>query len=262
MIRFRKILLVILLAVSHLPLIAQDQVEVGECSYYTDKWQGRKTSSGEKYDKTLFTAAHRTLPFNTLVKVTNIKNDRSVVVRIIDRGPYIRGRVLDLSWAAARELGMITDGVIFARVEVLGMANGDSLQAFLDSREKNIKGHDATASLKASEKKEPEMKQEVHKVKHIPIKPAFYDLGHQEVTPRGFGVQLGTYGSYSSCKNAMNNFVSRYGAQAFMYVSESKNIIQYRLLMGQFGSIASAESFKKAVQKDHPYSFIVSYSSM
>jgi rare lipoprotein A len=246
----------------HLPVLAQDQVVTGECSYYTDKWHGRKTSSGEKYDRYLFTAAHRTLPFNTLVKVTNIKNDRSCVVRIIDRGPYIKGRILDLSGAAARELGMMTDGVIFARIEIMGMANGDSLKAFFNAEEANLEGNDGTASVKDQVKKEPEMKQEVHRVKHVPIKPTFYNLGHQAVTPRGFGVQLGTYGSYSSCKNAMNNLVARYGAQAFMYVVENKNIIQYRLLMGQFGSVTSAESFKKAIQKDHPNSFIVSYSAM
>lgn len=74
-------------------------------SRYSDRFQGRRTANGERYDRKSYTAAHRTLPFGTHVKVTNRRNKRSVVVRINDRGPHVKGRVIDLSHAAAREIG-------------------------------------------------------------------------------------------------------------------------------------------------------------
>lgn len=90
--------------------------EVGMASYYADKFHGRKTASGELYDKTLYTAAHRTLPFGTMVWVKNIKTEDSVQVRINDRGPHIKGRIIDVSRVAAVDLKLIRVGQ--AKVEV------------------------------------------------------------------------------------------------------------------------------------------------
>lgn len=89
----------------------------GQASFYNDKYDGRKTASGEIFDQDEFTAAHRTLNFGTKCKVTNLKNGKSVEVIINDRGPFIEGRIIDLSKAAAEAIGMINDGV--ADVEVL-----------------------------------------------------------------------------------------------------------------------------------------------
>jgi rare lipoprotein A len=93
--------------------------ETGLASYYSDHFEGRLTASGEKFSNSDYTAAHRTLPFGTRVRVTNLDNDRTVVVRISDRGPFVKGRVLDLSRAAAADLGFLEDGVISVRLEVL-----------------------------------------------------------------------------------------------------------------------------------------------
>ena len=91
----------------------------GEASYYADAFQGRKTSSGEKFDMHDLTAAHRKLAFGTHVRVTNLDNGREVIVRINDRGPYYGERVIDLSYGAARELGMIKAGVAPVDIEIL-----------------------------------------------------------------------------------------------------------------------------------------------
>lgn len=91
-------------------------VERGIASWYGEPFHGRRTASGEVYDMHRFTAAHRTLPFHTRVEVTNLDNGQRVVVRITDRGPFVRGRILDLSYAAARKIGMIGPGT--ARVEI------------------------------------------------------------------------------------------------------------------------------------------------
>ena len=93
--------------------------EIGSASYYAHRFHGRRTASGERYDEGALTAAHRTLPFGTRVQVTNLENDRSVVVRINDRGPHRRGRVLDVSRRVARELGFLGEGIANVRLEVL-----------------------------------------------------------------------------------------------------------------------------------------------
>ena len=100
--------------------------ETGLASYYADKYHGRATASGETFDTGKLTAAHRTLPFGTMVKVTRPGSQRSVTVRINDRGPFVAGRVIDLSRAAARELGMEKDGLANVKVEILPVATSTS----------------------------------------------------------------------------------------------------------------------------------------
>jgi rare lipoprotein A len=95
---------------------ALEALGAGGASYYGKRFHGRKTASGERFDMNAMTAAHRTLPFGSKIKVTNPSNGLSVVVRINDRGPFAKGRVIDLSRAAAQSIGMIQRG--HARVEL------------------------------------------------------------------------------------------------------------------------------------------------
>ena len=94
-------------------------VTTGPASWYGPGFHGRRTANGEVYNQNALTAAHRTLPFGTLVRVTNLTNNRQVVVRINDRGPFTGGRIIDLSAGAAREVGLISAGVARVQVEVL-----------------------------------------------------------------------------------------------------------------------------------------------
>ena len=97
-----------------------------KASWYGPGFHGRKTANGEVYDQMSFTAAHKSLKFGTLLKITNLKNNKSVVIRINDRGPYINGRDLDLSKAAALELGMVRKGVAKIKVEEIKIAGLDN----------------------------------------------------------------------------------------------------------------------------------------
>lgn len=101
---------------------ARGYTERGEASWYGKKFHGRTTANGERYDMYALTAAHKTLPFDVIVEVTNLSNGRSVEVRINDRGPFKKGRIIDLSYAAASELKMIGPGVVPVRVVVIGSA--------------------------------------------------------------------------------------------------------------------------------------------
>lgn len=94
-------------------------VQTGIASWYGNNFKGVKMANGKRYNPADFTAAHRTLPLGTLIRVTRLTNGRSVVVRITNRGPFIRGRIIDLSTAAARKLDMIRSGVARVRIEVI-----------------------------------------------------------------------------------------------------------------------------------------------
>ena len=100
--------------------------ETGIASWYGHPYHGRQASSGEIYDMEQLTAAHRTLPFGSIVSVTNLDNGRTVTVRINDRGPFVEGRILDLSRAAARQLGIIGPGTALVRLRLLGYANPEA----------------------------------------------------------------------------------------------------------------------------------------
>lgn len=96
---------------------------------YGKEFAGRKTASGAPFDPAALTMAHRTLLFGTRVRVTNLENQRSVEVVVNDRGPYVTGRIADLSEAAARRIGMITEGVVEARLDILQSGNGTVREA-------------------------------------------------------------------------------------------------------------------------------------
>jgi len=109
-----------------LNLLTGFSFEEGLASWYGGKFNGRKTASGEIFDTNKFTAAHRSLPFGTLVRVTNLMNGKVTVVRITDRGPFVAGRVIDLSRIAAFELDMFKYGIVPVKIEVVGKYPPDS----------------------------------------------------------------------------------------------------------------------------------------
>ncbi|WP_266368081.1 septal ring lytic transglycosylase RlpA family protein [Tellurirhabdus rosea] len=99
-------------------------IQRGKASFYSKRFTGQRTAYGERVRVGEFTAAHRTLPHNTLVEVTNLSNNKSVVVRINDRGPYGKGRIIDLGFSAAKALGMLHQGIANVTLRVVG---GDRL---------------------------------------------------------------------------------------------------------------------------------------
>jgi len=100
-----------------------DFVQFGKASYYADKFNGRKTASGEIYNHSKKTAAHKSLDFGTKVRVINLENKKSIVVIINDRGPFVKGRIIDLSKSAAEELDFLDKGIIDVKIEVINSAD-------------------------------------------------------------------------------------------------------------------------------------------
>ena len=124
---FNKILTAVIVAILiSLPMSASARVkqgytQKGVASYYHDSLHGRKTASGEVYNKRILSAAHKSLPLGTKVRVTKASSGKSIVVKINDRGPFVKGRIIDLSRRAARRLGIIGSGVAKVEVEVLSV---------------------------------------------------------------------------------------------------------------------------------------------
>lgn len=104
--------------------VAQEEFFYGTVSYYGEEFAGRKTASGAIFDPTKYTCASKSLPFGTILEVMNTKNGKSVVVMVNDRGPFVEGRILDLSKRSAQEIGMIKDGLTFARVRIVKLGEG------------------------------------------------------------------------------------------------------------------------------------------
>lgn len=101
----------------------ESNANFGKASFYHESFNGKETSNGEIYDKDDFTAAHLTYPFNTILLVTNKKNNKSIVVRVNDRGPFKRSRIIDLSRSAAKKIGMVPFGVVPIKIKVLNFLN-------------------------------------------------------------------------------------------------------------------------------------------
>ena len=116
MLKIKIALVATLMTIGFTPLHAQD-VQQGKASFYAQNFHGRKTASGERLHKDSLTCAHRYYPFGTLLRVYNPANGKSVLVRVTDRGPFVRGRIIDLSWRAAKELDIISKGVAVVTVQ-------------------------------------------------------------------------------------------------------------------------------------------------
>jgi len=112
----RYILIIFALTLS---LTVLGQIQIGKASFYSKRATGRMTASGDRLHHDSLTCAHRSYPFGTLLQVTNPSNGRMIVVRVNDRGPFVRGRIIDLSWAAAKVLGILSTGVANVIVEPL-----------------------------------------------------------------------------------------------------------------------------------------------
>lgn len=138
-------------------LVFARKVYYGYSSWYGDRFHGRKTASGELYDMHKLTAAHRELPFHTYLKVTNLQNNKTVIVKVNDRGPYKHNRIIDLSRAAAEKLDFIDQGLTRVRIEVLGEPDEKTMNdPIIDNKNKEVEAN--TKKRTNHNKSEPEQR--------------------------------------------------------------------------------------------------------
>src|SRR5260221_8362435 len=211
-------------------VISQAQIQTGKASFYADSFEGSPTASGEKYRANKFTAAHKTLPFGTVVKVTNIANKESVNVTINDRGPYVEGRVIDLSKAAAEKLKFFNQGVAEVSIEIVDDGGG--------------KGQT-----------QPVM------VEHVTIEEKeFYDFDIVKTKPKGFGAQLGTYQELVNLLRITDHLKTSYKKKVTVQVKVLNRVKYYSLILRPFSSHENAANFLSGVKKSFPDSYLMVYS--
>ena len=144
----------------------------GKASWYGPGFAGRKTANGERFNPSKLTAAHRTLPFNTKIKVTNLSNGKSVVVRINDRGPYAGRRIIDLSKAAARKIGMLKTGVAKVQLVAVGGPKGKGKRKKVTAKPKPKKAAVAPKKKPPPAKKKVTARKKPARIKKIkPVEP-------------------------------------------------------------------------------------------
>lgn len=224
---FFQLTLIALISVS---AFAQNQS--GKASFYADKFEGRLTASGEKYKHAKLTAAHKTLPFGTRVRVTNTANKKTVDVVINDRGPYVDGRIIDLSKSAAEKLDFIQQGLADVTVEVIDAGDGKG------------NGQVKPISNVAVEEKE------------------FYDFEVERLTPTGFGIQIGTYQELVNVMRIADNLKSSYQKKVSVQVKVVNGVKYYGIILGQFSTRAKADTFKESVKKKFPDAFTVEFGKL
>jgi len=200
----------------NIQLFAQSNPTTGTASYYANKFQGKKTASGEKYDQHKYTAAHRTLPFGTQLKVTNLKNGKSVLVIVNDRGPFSKNRLIDVSFIAAKALDMIQDGT--AQVEI----------------------EEVHTKQRNEEKKQPE--------KTLAL--GFYskDLEHIQ-RPKGYLLQIGSFSTVDHAKERIQELESMKIGHPCIEKVEIKKQIHYRVLYSGFSSRNEITAEQKKLKK-------------
>ncbi|WP_338761178.1 septal ring lytic transglycosylase RlpA family protein [Bernardetia sp. ABR2-2B] len=160
----------------------------GKASYYGTKFHGRPTASGEKYNMYDATAAHKKILFNSLVEVTNKNNGKTAIVRVNDRGPFKPGRIIDLSYATAKKLDMVRDGVVNIEIRLL--------RAGADGTTLSPKGSESKTKRRKPRRK-VNIKKAQKKNKYL---PRIYSIWGTQKYPEAFGVQIG---SYKDLKNAV-----------------------------------------------------------
>jgi rare lipoprotein A len=208
------------------------QVQTGKASFYADKFEGSPTASGEKYKHNKLTAAHKTLPFGTRVKVTNLSNNQTVEVIVNDRGPYVENRVIDLSKSAAEKLGFVNQGIAEVKVEVVDAGDGKSSAPI------------GTVSNVTVEEKE------------------FYDFEISRLKPKGFGVQIGTYQELVNMMRLSENLKNSYKKKVTIQVKVLNGLKFYGIILGQFSSRDKAEQFRNDLKNRYPDAFIVEFNKL
>ncbi len=220
------------LLVMCLSVLTFAQTQTGKASFYADKFEGSPTASGEKYKHSKLTAAHKSLPFGTKVRVTNLANNESVEVVINDRGPYVDGRIIDLSKSAAEKLGFINLGLAEVKVEILDAGDGKS-----ESQSVSIE------QVTVDEKE-------------------FYNFEIERLQPKGFGVQIGTYQELVNLMRLSDNLKNSYKKKVTVQVKVINGVKYYSILLGPLSSRPKAEDLLAELKKKFPDSFIVDYSKI
>jgi rare lipoprotein A len=219
--------------------------EIGLASFYADKYDGKITASGEVFDQTKMTAAHRTFPFGTKVKVINLKNKKSVEVVINDRGPFVKDRVIDLTKSAADVLGFVSKGTTMVKVEVVSLGKTNK-----------TKGNEIVTVVKNDKKKVVEKEKSVSNKKSV----EYYKITSQKIVPKGFGIQIASYKDGANLMKQYSYMKQNITKDIIVKISENDNGDKiYRVIIGTFTTKKMAIEYNNKLKQYFSGSFIIAF---
>jgi rare lipoprotein A len=214
--------------------------EQGVASWYGHPYHGRRTSNGEVYDMDRLTAAHLSLPFDTWVRVTNLENQRWVDVRVNDRGPFIKNRIIDLSRAAATSIGMIGPGTARVSVEVVGVP-GKPYEAAR-------RGPVSATAVSFTPSERPSGLEESGSLAEASGSPVEGDAVGCPAGPY-FGVQVGSFREIENAERMRGKMNDLYGVVRLLEVDTSQGAL-FRVVVGQLGDGAAAQRLLERLGRD------------
>ncbi|MGO1728979.1 MAG: septal ring lytic transglycosylase RlpA family protein [Flavobacteriaceae bacterium] len=254
----KKIVLVFFMLFS-MSILAQTQT--GKASFYANKFEGRQTASGEKYSHNKMTAAHRKLPFGTKVKVTNLTNDKSVIVEVNDRGPFIRGRIIDLSRSAAKKLNFLGEGVADVTIQVLdGSADISVNEVTTEEEEIQTPPEKETRPITSTSESHDKTSNDENTSEENHNKE-FYKLSVEKIEPDFFGVQIGSFQELANLIGLTDRLKLSYNKDVTVQVKDFKEIKVYTIILGDFKNRLAAERFRDKIDKKYPDAFIVNMTN-
>ncbi len=220
----------------------------GIASIYAEKFEGRTTASGESYSFRKATCAHLNLPFGTLVKVTNLSNKQSVVVRVNDRGPFVPDRIIDLSRSAAEKLGFT--GTAKVKLEVVEGPSKLNVNPTTSVAQSTTQPNNQTVN-------QPDNSKVSQATQSQAIENELYELKVNQIQPKGFTIQIGSYKELVNMLRIANDLKNSLKKDIRVQVSTLNDEKIYRLFVGIFETRKDAEAFKEKASKIYPDCFIV-----
>jgi rare lipoprotein A len=272
--------LIALFATTMLSSFVFQKDEIGKAGYYADSLHGRKTASGEKYDKYEFTCAHKTLAFGTKIRVTRLDNNKSVVVRVNDRGPFVEGYVTDISRAAAESIDLIKIGVTRVKIEIVEAAATARVAAEADGNTKALTNRTGTAATTlvtkpaqySASEPQPSGTKATKGATATKATPAtkgnaaaklpseLYAVDMQKSKKEGFGVQVSTLYDAENVLPNIKKLQQDWPNKVLVSVErdEAFNKTTYRVVIGPFSDAKTAAVQQKiAAKKGYKGCFVV-----
>lgn len=250
----------------------QSAEEIGIATYYGDKLHGRKTASGELYDKNQLTCAHRTLKFGTKVRVTRMDNGKSIIVRVNDRGPFVKGYIVDLSRKAATEIDMIKEGIVKVKIEVVTdeAAPEKAPETVAETRTAPPKtdekaGSEKTATAEKAPEKAAPATPEAQTVTGKSFKSFdLYSIDVKRPARKGYAVQIAVISNFENIFAEIAKLQETWPGKVMVSLEppRSEDGAQlYKLLVGPFPDKKTAEKNQRtAAKKGHKSCFVVNLS--
>lgn len=236
------------------------QIQQGEASYYKDVFEGRKTASGEIFQQALPTAAHRSLPFGTIVKVTNTANSKSVEVSINDRGPFIRNRIIDVSKSVAETLGFVKEGVAIVELEVIEFGSKNKKNNIAEGAVGEV---NATPNSNAKENEDVQLltadiAQKLNsQIQKNPEAVHYFNLKAEPIRPNFLAVQLASFSDSANALKMGSTLEEIYQEEVSLVYKQLNEKGLYTLVVGKLSTRNQAEKLLQQVKNRYPDAFIV-----